>query len=1249
LVSAQSPRAAEPHALVTLPDSVPGVARYGRDQGAVPDSFPAARILLMLRRSPKQQSALDQFLRDVHTPGSPAYHHWLTTAEFAAQYGADDAGIAAVQEWLQQQGFSVGRVTAGKTAIEFSGTAGQLRSAFHTEIHTYTAGTLTLHANNAPLQIPAAFSQFVAGLTPLYDLRPQPNSVVLGKAKYDSKTGKAAPLWTWGQSYQDKLPWFVLAPGDFALQYNLNPLYRVGVKGSGVTIGVIGASNIDPVAVTNYQSMFGLPNKPVKVIVDGNDPLLNLAWVESALDVEWSGAVAPGATIDLYTAEDTALQSGLALAALRAVDEDAADILSVSYGECEQALGEAGNEFWNALWEQAAAQGQTVLVSSGDGGAAGCEIYASPPARDGAAANGIGSTPWNLSVGGTDFYYSSYNRPSDQMAELETYWDTNTTQTPAVSLLKPVPEQVWNPVFGMNLLESGQPNTNEIVAGGGSPSTCVKGTAASDGSISACSGGYAKPLWQTGAGVPADGARDLPDVSLFAGGGDNQSFYPVCAAIADCADPNSELYFFGVGGTSASAQVMAGMLALVEQKYGRQGQAGNVLYALAAQHPEVFHDIASGNNMVPCRQGSPDCSLSTANDLTNGTYVLGYDAGPGYDLATGLGAVDANLLVSDWNALSFTATNTNLALSETTFAHGTPVTAQVSVTGNGGTPTGDVALVTTASPARNTGLGTMTLSGGTASGTFSNLPGGTYEVKARYGGDGKFAASASAPITVTVAPEPSATSLGGQTWAWGQNHWSPLANGGSYVYGAAVVMDAQPKGGHAPDGVPTGKVTFTDGSNAPVILGVNSQGTAEWLPGYGFAPGQHSVAASYSGDGSYGASQAPPFNFTVKKATPLPGGDVSCGVQEAVVGTPVCLISGIHVAFLAGKLPTGTITWFLGNKRLGSASILCCDSQPPGGSPYVYLSANITAKDLPLGVNTITAEYSGDDNYNPIQADKIQIKIVLGVKLNLSYAVTATQSTRPDLTVTAHVAGVSGYPAPTGSARFWVIGPDGYYIDDETAPLRDGTASYTFPSTELPYGKVSAGAAYSGDDTYAYTYDEKFISLLQPFTVSGTAVNLQRGQSGTSTITIAPAPNLGFKGTVALKCNLLLPSVPAGTPVPTCGIASSARIQFDGPVTTPMTISAAGNAVAARNSGRWFYAGGSTALAILFLFGIPGRRRSWQSLTALLLAAALLAGISACAGSPTIASGAYTFRVTATSTTANVINQQAIDVVATIQ
>lgn len=551
---------------VTLKGNTHPLARLEFDRGAVPDSLPTERMLLLLRRSPEREAALRQFLQDAHTPGSASYHQWLKPEQFGELYGPEDSEIATVRAWLQRHGFSVARVTKGKTGIEFSGNEGQIREAFGTEIHTYFVNGEEHHANNRDPQIPAALGPVIAGITPMNDFRATPQVKVLGKALYDRKTHVARPEWT----MSNNPPHLALAPGDFAVQYDLNPLYTAGVNGAGITIGIIGASNVYPNVVADYRSFFGLPPGTLNIVIDGLDPgpstsvnVGNLAELESFLDVEVSGAVAPGATVNLYTAADTSVQSGLLLAAQRAVDDDVAAVLSTSYGECEQGLGSSGNQFWAALWEQAAAQGQTSFVSSGDNGSGGCDNFnLAQPAKGGLAVNGLSSTPWNVSVGGTDFFYSSYNgTAAAQSAELANYWNMTAPNfsAPSTSLLKPVPEQPWNQAFGLDLYDGGvyNPNQPTIVAASGGASSY-----------------YSKPAWQSGKGVPPDGVRDLPDLSLFAASGGNDSFYPICMPEEGCTGLSPAFQeITAVGGTSASSPAMAGIMALVNQKYGRQGQA----------------------------------------------------------------------------------------------------------------------------------------------------------------------------------------------------------------------------------------------------------------------------------------------------------------------------------------------------------------------------------------------------------------------------------------------------------------------------------------------------------------------------------------------------------------------------------------------------------------------------------------------------------------------------------------------------
>ncbi len=522
--------------------------------------------------------------------------------------------------------------------------------------------------------------------------------------------------------------------------------------------------------MNNFRSLFGLPANPPQVIIDGNDPGVdginnpagpNGASVEAYLDVEWSGAVAPKATIDLVIAADTALQSGLTLAMEHAVYANIAPVMSLSFGNCESTLAYYGeNTFINSLWEQAAAQGITVMVSTGDSGSAGCDSSGAEYAVGGQAVNGFASTPYNVAVGGTDFYYGPLSEGLVAMqAKAASYWNTAASNsTPAVSIKGVIPEQPWNgSQYAPTLSSVSNPSpTGTDIQGGSGGSSIIYTT---------------KPAWQTGFG---DTVRDLPDVSLFASDGWNASYYPLCAVDGDCLPVSSgSVQVSGVGGTSASTPAFAGIMALVNQsqtqKLGspqRQGQANFVLYPLSKQFPAAFHDVANGTNSVPCELGTPACiqvsnpvtiiDPNTGASITEGEIGAGttaeYNAVAGYDEASGLGTIDANVLINNWNKVAFASSTTTLTPSETSFLHGTPITVFGGVTGSG-TPTGDVALMTDSSEPLQQGQGIYTLSGGAFSGSIGTLPGGTYNIWGMYGGDTKNAASSSTPVPITVSPE----------------------------------------------------------------------------------------------------------------------------------------------------------------------------------------------------------------------------------------------------------------------------------------------------------------------------------------------------------------------------------------------------------------------------------------------------------------------------------------------------------------
>lgn len=1181
--------------LVTLKGTVHPLANARNDRGAAPDSLQLGRMHLVLTRSAGQETALRQLINEMHTPGSASYHKWLTPDQFGKQFGPSDQDVTTVETWLTGHGFNVTKVNPGKQTLEFTGNAAQVRSAFHTQIHQYEVNGETHYANASDPQIPAALTQVVGGFVSLNNFKVKSYAKVLGKASYDPKTDRATPEWTWGTSASVN---FVLAPQDFAVQYDLGPLYAAGTNGAGQTIAIVNESNVNIDLVNQFRSLFGLPANPPQVIIDGNDPGVdginnpdgpNYASIEAYLDVEWAGAVAPNATIDLVIGGDTALEAGLYLAAERAVYGNIAPIVSMSFGNCESNPG-TPNTFLNALWEQAAAQGITVTVSAGDAGSAGCDNDNSQYyAEGGHAVSGFASTPFDVAVGGTDFYYSAYNQGQTALnTQLGNYWNLSPSQQPAVSIKGVIPEQPWNnSQFGLDayneLTASGGTETS-IVAGGGGPSSIYT----------------TKPSWQKGTGVPADGVRDLPDVSLFAANGDNYSFYPICANDGDCQSPTGGniVQITGVGGTSVAAPSFAAIMALVNQTYGRQGQADFVLYPLAAQFPAAFHDVTNGTNSVPCAIGSPNCiavtnppvivdpNLGSATEGQIGTGTTPeYNATVGYDLASGLGTVDANVLVGDWNKITFATTTTTLTPSSTSFAHGTTITVHGSVTTASGTPSGAVALMTGSDEQGEQAQGlpnllgntitpsTFTLSGGSYSGSVSTLPGGTYNIWGQYGGDGTNGMSSSTPVSITVTPENSALAF--NIYSLGAAFTATNSPGTTVDYGTQMELSAQvkPSSGAATYTAPTGTVTFKDSSTVINTALINVEGDAEYSAPFGV--GTHSVTATYSGDASYNApTAAAAIPFTVVKDTPVVllttsyfdlNNNAVNGAGQPTVFT-VVIENGIQNSAGSGNTiypvqiapPTGTVT---------------VSGLPTGANGTVTLSPGVDASDgaawgvanvtVPAGsasgtYSNVTIAYSGDGNYNSLPATvQPAVTIDKGSLQSSTTAATLTGSISPttNITVTGTVTGLSGHAAPTGGVYIYA---SGFYVTSAGFSSSSGiTSSFsvTLNSATLIQGANLITVQYSGDTVYnpsATTLNSgaPISNPLSDFTLisENGIVPMTSGGSGSTTVNLASMN--GFSGAVGLTCTSVAPGI-------SCSIPTSETLTSGGSGSAAVSISAA--------------------------------------------------------------------------------------------
>jgi subtilase family serine protease len=665
-------------------------ANAANDAGAVADDFAMEHMLLQLKRPAEQETAAAAAVDALNNPKSSSYHKWMTAAQFGALYGPAQSDIDTVTAWLQGKGFTVHSVYPSRMTVDFSGNAGQVRRAFHTEIHHLNVGGESHVANMSDPQIPEALAAAVKGVASLHDFKAHPMK-------------RARPQYTFtSQGYQTQ----AITPSDLATIYNLTPLFGAGYTGLGQTIAVVEDarlySNSD---WDTFRSTFGLSQytdgslsvvQPAPTSGGSNCGAPGLGGGddgEAILDAEWATAAAPSATIMVAACASTRSTDGTVIALQNLVNSaNPPSIISVSYGICEAENGEAANSIFNTTYQQAAAEGISVFVAAGDEGAAACDAGASG-ATHGIGVSAWASTPYNVAVGGTDFGDSYANTTS-------TYWSSTNSATYG-SALSYIPEIPWNDSCASGLLASAlgfsatygssglcgsstaqRDGLLQVAAGSGGPSGCATGAPAVEGVVGGGCQGYAKPSWQSGlTGIASDGVRDIPDVSLFAGTGVWGHYYVMCwsdqrnGGAACTGDPSG---WAGAGGTSFASPIMAGIQALVNQKTNSaQGNPNSVYYQLAAASTCnssngdpgvsacVFHNVTQGDIDVNCA-GSENCygavaavssgrrgggGSSQANGALSGTsnsYSPAFAAAAGWNFATGIGSVNAFNLVNNW-------------------------------------------------------------------------------------------------------------------------------------------------------------------------------------------------------------------------------------------------------------------------------------------------------------------------------------------------------------------------------------------------------------------------------------------------------------------------------------------------------------------------------------------------------------------------------------------------------------------------
>ena len=595
LLLAQQDRIAAPidnGQTVTLPGHITPRAQAQFDQGAVEATFQLPSITIHIKPSTSQQQSLNQLLADQQNPSSTQFHKWLTPEQYGDQFGASSKDMSKIAGWLQSQGFTVLSTARSRTWITFSGTAQQVKNSLHADIHRYNINGEIHYANATNPALPAALAGMVSSIRGLNDFRLKPKNLQQAHPNMTSGNGAHA-----------------VVPGDWATIYDVTPLYTAGINGTGQSLVVVGQTQINLSDITNFRSMFNLPTIDLQqVLVPGQQnpgvQVVSGDLAESDLDIEWSGAVAPNATVYFVYSPD------VFTSLFQAVDQVYAPVISMSYGDCEY-YDLVDLPTYQSAAQQANSEGITWMAAAGDSGAADCEDPGAVYAQDGLAVDAPGSIPEVTSVGGTEFNEQGGN-----------YW-SNTNNANEASALSYIPEMVWND----------SAIDQQISAGGGGASQV-----------------FFKPVWQTGTGVPNDGLRDVPDVAFNASDAHDYTYVYT---------GGSGSYY---GGTSLGAPTMSGVVTLLNQylvSSGTQSQPGlaNInptIYRLAKNSSGVFHDVTTGNNALQCIVGSPNCSSGT----------LGYYAAPNYDLASGWGSLDVYKFVHQWSTAAPTGSAVVLSISQ---------------------------------------------------------------------------------------------------------------------------------------------------------------------------------------------------------------------------------------------------------------------------------------------------------------------------------------------------------------------------------------------------------------------------------------------------------------------------------------------------------------------------------------------------------------------------------------------------------
>lgn len=1258
--------------LVTLRGNTHPFANAKNDRGAVSADFSMPDLTLVLSRSPEQEAGFEALIDEQYDPSSPSYHQWLTPAQIGEQFGPAQADIVTITSWLASYGFNIKNVAPDRMSIRFNGTAAQVESAFHTQIHNLLVKGVPHIGNMSDPQIPAALAPVVVGVKALHNFLPHSLHKAVGQARFDKQSGRwqrvtAATAAAANSNAPAPRPQFGInvpsssnnnayleedvTPWDFATIYNVTPLWSSGIDGTGQTIAIAGTSLITQSDVTTFRSDFGLPAlSSFQQIDTGDGPAATRCTStsrysscgigdldENTLDVEWSGAVAPGASIKLVVTGqnsagtvDTVYDS-----AQYVVQNVTAKILNVSYGLCELGQGTTQNVAFYNLWQSAAAEGISVFVAAGDSGAPSCDqggdsIGWPYSAQYGLSVSGLASTPYNVAVGGTDFSWclpiinaatGAYSGCATNSSGAGPYWKTsnNTTTEPYESAAGYIPEIPWNDSC-----------LNTIISDFIRSFATYHGFSGISTEEAVCN--FVQTNWLS---IYRSYGIMFPQYIDTVGGGGGAS-----SCVVSSTNPNSTTFPSGACDTTATSTLAAnGSIPLYNDGWVKPSwQAGitGIPSDGVRDLPDVSFFAADGaldSSYLVCVSADGPCTYSATSE--NVYQEFGGTSFGSPEMAgvmalinqksgapQGLPLRQLYSLASQQNYLSCSAEGPP---ASTCYFHSIDQGTNAMPCDNGASIGGAIysngwrtypstpEYVGTVSPnctalVSGDTVGTLTSSSVV---TTTNPSGVAYRASAGY----NLATGLGTPNVANIV------------YAWVSQAGTAAST--MNVKLSATTISANTAltitvgmTGSGSYGTPTGYITVTGGGYS-TSQPLSSGSAVITIPASSLAPGTVTLTVNYGGDANY-ASQSQTENVTVTLINPT----VLVSAPASDNAANVVIVS-VTVSGPAGSpTPAGTVS-LSGGTYNSSATQLSS-----AGVAYFSISAGALA----AGSDTITATYSGSSSYYAAATGTATINIVntapatptVTLTPNLTSGVTSIASGQ-SLSVTVTVSGA--YGVPTGSVDLYALAGTAQEFNSMPVILSGSSATITIPANTLTAGTINLSASYSGDAVYSSNYSSNTplsVTISTYALAATTPASVNPGSSTTSTIT-GSFSSTNYTGTVTLNLCTLTNYPSGASSLPNCTVSgtitySAGTATGSGTATVSTTASYTAGMTRPKQPGSkgWLGAGSGAVMALLVFFGIPARRRSWRTMLSIFLALVALGTMASCGGGGGSGGGTYT-------------------------